>query len=330
MSEQRPGLDREPDPEEYAAALDRLLDGIEGTAPADAAVRADTDSIARALGLIGGALAAEEGGTPAATPLPPAAAGGTVVAMSSWRSKLNPRVLAAAASLVVVLGVGVPLAVNSTGGSGSNDSTTALGVPESAADRAAGAPAAPAPADAFAADPGGDLKAEALSDDAGAGTNAAVPGTTSGSAGGVAAAEQAPPPMAADAPPAPAAAKTANDAARQAATPQFADAVACARGIFTGTITAVQPAPDGAHYDVTVLVEEWIAPTSGPVSVTHRVFGSTANSPGEDETVRVGLRRLFVVAASESERIYSFRPKDWAATKQRIAAIRAERSGQSC
>src|SRR5689334_928648 len=88
---------------EYAAALDRLLDGLEADGPADAQVRADTDAIAKALGLIGGALAGEGGGvTAAAGPVPPVAAGGTVVAMSSWRSKLNPRVLAAAATLIVL------------------------------------------------------------------------------------------------------------------------------------------------------------------------------------------------------------------------------------
>jgi hypothetical protein len=97
-----------------------------------------------------------------------------------------------------------------------------------------------------------------------------------------------------------------------------------------GTVTAVRPAPDGSHYDVTILVSEWIAPGSGPLSVTHRVLGNLANSPGEDESVRVGMRRLFVVAASPEERIYAFRQADWPETRKKIAAIRAERAGTGC
>jgi len=332
---------------EYAAALDRFLDGLldDGAAggPADAAVRADTDAIAKALGLIGGALAADGGGvTATAGAVPPAAAGATVVAMSSWRSKLNPRVLAAAATLVVLLGVGIPVAL-STGGSSQNDSA-AMGAPESATDRAAtdsatgaGAPTAPqagAPAPLAA-----DAYANGSATTTGtAGTTAgAAPGAAPGAAGGTgttgtdtsgtAAGGSAMDPKSAKS----AASQAAADAERQAATPEFEQAVACARAIVIGTVTGVAPDTDGRHLRITVLVEKWIAPNkTGPLSVTYRVLGPTANSPGADESVYVGMRRLFVFAASEDERVYSFQEAAWPETKQKIAAIREKRAGQGC
>ncbi len=343
MSEpQGPGAGPKPEPvdPEYAAALDRFLDGItldgitldgdgdgDGDGDADAQVRADTDAIAHALGLIGGALAGEgsarAGASAAAGAVPPA--GATVVAMSSWRSRLNPRVLAAAASLLVVVGVGIPLTMNSTGGSSNDeDATTAISAPEPAADSAEAAPMAAPEAGAPQAvgdDYGTDAGAGSLATTDASGKAAAAPGAgaaTGGNSGTATAGAAAP------------AATSARDAAKQAATPQFADAVACARAIVVGTVTGIQPAPDGRHYDVTILVEDWIAPASGPVSVTHQVFGSMANSPGEDESVRVGMRRLFVIAASPEERIYAFTQADWPETRKRIAAIRAERAGSGC
>ncbi len=128
------------------------------------------------------------------------------------------------------------------------------------------------------------------------------------------------------------AAKGANaeSTTRQNASAAFADAVACARGIFVGTITAVQPETDGQHFRVTFLVEDWIVPSSGAVTVTYRIYGSTANSPGTDENVLGGQRRLFIVPGSEEERISAYREKDWAETKKQIKAVRDERAGEGC
>ncbi|HVE25251.1 MAG TPA: hypothetical protein VNC22_07605 [Sporichthya sp.] len=329
---------------EYAAALDRFLDGLldDGAAggPADAAVRADTDAIAKALGLIGGALAADGGGvTATAGAVPPAATGATVVAMSSWRSKLNPRVLAAAATLVVLLGVGIPVALSTGGGSSHNDSA-AMGEPESATDRAAtdsatgaGAPTAPqagppAPLAADAYANGSATTTGTAGTTAGAVPGAAsAPGTTGTDTSGTAAGGSAMDPKSAKS----AASQAAADAERQAATPEFEQAVACARAIVIGTVTGVAPDTDGRHLRITVLVEKWIAPNkTGPLSVTYRVLGPTANSPGADESVYVGMRRLFVFAASEDERVYSFQEAAWPETKQKIAAIREKRAGQGC
>lgn len=300
------------DADDYAAALDRLLDGLDGDGPADAQVRADTEAIARGLGLIGGALGAEGEHRGAAAAAPAA----TVVAMSSWRSKLNPRVLAAAASLAVVIGVGIPLAVSSTGGGDSDDAATALSVPENATDGAGAVPQAESAADAFA-QPG-------------------APATTgTGSAAGGAAPDPAP---AAAAPMAgqDAAAKSGNtlalreEAAKRAAAETFAADVACARAIFVGTITGLQPMPDGRHFTVSFLVEDWIVPDSGPVTASYEVLGSTVNSPGLDENTVPGQRRLFIVPASPDARMYAYREKDWAETRKQIAAVRKDRAGEGC
>ena len=299
------------DPEAYAAALDRLLDGMEGDGPADVQVRADTEAIARGLGLIGGALGADGVQREAAAAAPAA----TVVSMSSWRSKLSPRVLAAAASLVVVLGVGIPLAVSSTGGGADDEATSALSAPEAAGDRATAAQAE--------SDAGGDGFAQPGTADA----------AGSAAAGGAAeAAPGAPAPMAAQ----DSAAKSGNtlaareEAARQAAARTFAADVACARAIFVGTITGLQPMPDGKHFTVSFLVEDWIVPDSGPVAASYEVLGSTVNSPGLDENTVPGQRRLFIVPASPDARMYAYREKDWAETRKQIAAVRKDRAGEGC
>jgi hypothetical protein len=329
-------------PEEYAAALDRLLDGVDGAGAADAQVRADTESIAKALGLIGGALAAEGGAPAAAGSVSPAAAGGaTVVQLSGWRSKLNPRVLAAAATLIVLLGVGIPVALSSGGGTSSSD-TAALRAPESAtADAATGgvattgaALAAPQPLadDAYS---GTNTAAGAAEAPADAGGNGGGGPATAGAGGGVpapAAAPNAAGGQTSDTKSAKSAAsQAAEDAARQAATPEFEQAVACARAIVIGSVTAVQPDPDGRHVTITVLVEKWIAPTkTGPLSVSYRVLGPTMNTPGPDESVYVGQRRLFVFGPSEDERAYAFPQSSWPETRKKIAAIREQRAGQGC
>jgi hypothetical protein len=311
-------LDPAMDGDAYAAALDRFLDGLDDLdagGPADAQVRADTEAIARGLGLIGGALSAEGAHRGAAA----AAPAGTVVAMSSWRSKLNPRVLAAAASLFVVIGVGIPLAVSSTGGGDSDEMSSAQGAPEVAADTAGAAPQAESD--------GGDAFPQP----------GAVAGTTgTGSATAGAAAEQAPAaaaPMAAQ----DSAAKSGNntlasreEAARRAAAQTFANDVACARAIFVGTITGLQPMPDGQHFTVSFLVEDWIVPDSGPMTASYEVLGSTVNSPGLDENTVPGQRRLFLVPASPDARMYAYREKDWAETKKQIAAVRKDRAGEGC
>lgn len=304
------------DEESYAAALDRLLDGLDGDGPTDAQVRADTEAIARGLGLIGGALAAEGAHRGAAAP------GATVVAMSSWRSKLNPRVLAAAASLVVVIGVGIPLAVSSTGGGSDDDAATALSAPEVAADRRDGmVPQAESAA-------GEDALAQP-----GAAGATDTSGSAAGATGGVTdPAPGAPAPMAAQ-DSAPTSGNTLAQreaAAKTAASQAFADDVACARAIFVGTITALQPMPDGKHFQVSFLVEDWIVPDSGAVAVTYEVLGSSVNSPGVDENTVPGQRRLFVIPASSDERMYAYREKDWAETRKQIDAVRKDRAGEGC
>ncbi|MBA3744938.1 MAG: hypothetical protein H0X00_18780 [Sporichthya sp.] len=249
--------------------------------------------------------------------------------MSSWRTKLNPRVLAAAASLVVVLGVGIPLSMSATGGSDNDESATAAGAPESALDRAA-APVAPeaktmAGDDAFGTttdSAAGSLPPTDAGTTGTGTTTGALPG--SGQAADSQALEDS-----RNAAPAPVAGASSGKAAA-GANAAFADAVACARAIFIGNITNVQPAPDGAHFKVTFLVTEWIAPASGPVTATYEVYGSTVNSPGVDENIIAGQRRLFVVPASPEERMYAYREKDWTATKKQIKAVRDERAGEGC
>jgi hypothetical protein len=160
--------------------------------------------------------------------------------------------------------------------------------------------------------------------------SAAAPGTTTDT--GTTGAARDANALAADAPTDPSAAKSGASAESQAASANaaFANAVACARAIFVGTVTSVQPEADGQHFKVTFLVEDWIVPDSGAVTVTYRTYGSTANSPGQDENVLAGQRRLFIVPGSEEERVSAYREKDWPETKKQIKAVRDERAGQGC
>lgn len=323
----------------YAAALDRLLDGLEPeadgpeAAAAGAQASADIDSITRALGLIGNTLAAEGSGVGAAAGAAPpvAEAGGVVVAMSSWRSKLNPRVLAAAAVGLLVIGLGVPIAM-STGGGDSDESANALDAPSA---QTAVAPAAPDSATAadtaagLTATTSGGFAAGSPATDTGAAT---VPGAANDATTNKTAADTLSAPEAAPAPAAGSLADTApkssSAAKRDAATSAFSDAVACARAILVGQITAVQPGSTAGRVKVTLLVTSWITPSTGPALITYEVGMADALTPDGSEKLTAGQRRLFVFPAKPSAQAYAY--PDSQESRDKVAAVRSERSGEGC
>jgi hypothetical protein len=266
-------------------ALARVLDGLGPEPDGDPAARAaherataDVDAIARALGLIGDTLAAE-----------PAAAGMVV----PLRRRPSRAVLAAAASVVLVAGLGTALVLHGGGGAGSN-SHSAASAPVSAAGESSVqsmngmrmmAPAAPVPAAAPAA------AAESSSGTA----------TTSGKV-------------------------AAKSAPGSAGAPAFADAVGCARGILLGKVVSIASI-GGGQYQLVLSVQEWIAPGSGPTSVTYSVGSAYSANDSSSTKLTAGEQRVFIVPQDPTAQIRAY--ADSTSLRERIAA--AQRSaGQAC
>jgi hypothetical protein len=272
------------DPDDLALA--RVLDGLGPQDDADPAAlaaheraAADVDAIARALGLIGDTLAAE-----------PAA--GVVVPL--WR-RPSRAMLAAAASVVLVAGLGTALVLHGGGGGSSSHSAASAPVSTAGGSRVQSmngmrmmAPAAPG---AAAAAPAPAAAAESSSGTA----------TTSGKV-------------------------AAKSAPGSAGAPAFADAVGCARGILLGKVVSIT-STGGGQYQLVLSVQEWIAPGSGPTSVTYSVGSAYAANDSSSTKLTAGEQRVFIVPQDPTAQIRAY--ADSTSLRKRIAA--AQRSaGQSC
>ncbi len=267
-------------------ALARVLDGLGPQDDADPAALAaheravaDVDAIARALGLIGDTLGVEEAVV--------APASGVVVPL---RRRPSWAPLAAAASVVILLGVGTVVLVNHDSGGSGSSSTAAQGPAHAAAapDASTMAPmqgqsmmAVPAPAAPAAAAPA-------------AGTSA----SSSGAA--------------------------AKSAAASPTAPSFAAAVGCARGIVLGKVVSITGA-GGRQYTLVLQVIEWISSGSGS-SVTYQVGSAYAADDSTIHRLTVGQQRVFIVPQDPSAQIRAY--PDSTSLRSRIS--KAASTGQSC
>jgi hypothetical protein len=329
-----------------AVALAAVLDGAGPPAGSDAAARAaheraaaDVKLLARMLGLIGDSLAESGSDEKSGVSVVPGASVGTdrqdidsadpggaspasgavIVAL---RRRPFGRVLATAASLIVVFGLGT--AVLTRGGGES--------VPESAPIPPAALTRAPeAPDAAF-----GPRLAKSGVAETPEGATAMVPNlrrNATMAAPNVASAPEAKAAPAAPlaAPGAPAAIEAAPDASTSArsapgATP-LDQAVACARAILIGRVLSVTT--DGRGTTLTLRVDEWITPAAGPTSISYAIGGLDATTDNGPAKLMVGQRRLFVVPRSSSAPAYDFAGPDFAAARAEVARAQRRAAG-SC
>lgn len=282
-----------------AAALARVLDGLDAEAGADAATRdayaraaVDVAEISRALGMIGDALAAPADG-PAAPTAEEDPAPDNVVALPLWRRRPGRTMLAAAASIAVI-GLGVTVVVANSGDDGHSSDTMAT---------------APVPA---------AVPPPQMRESQGLYANSAGTAATDSAAGAPAA------PAAAPMAPAKAAAKTAGD---DGTGESLADAVACARGVLIGTVVSIRAA-SGDQVSLTLRVTDWITPGSGPAQITYTVGDDDADGSGG--RLKKGQQRLFVVPRSTSASVYTFTGPDYDAARAKIAKAQQQDSGVQC
>jgi hypothetical protein len=323
-----------------AAALAAVLDGAGPPAGSDPAARAaheraeaDVALVARMLGLIGDTLAGPESdvgsGIPSAVPRTSArvdrlgapATSAVIVPLRRRRRSVG-RVLATAASLIVVFGLGTAVLTRSGGDS----------VPQSApvppavvpqAPEAPGAPVAPRLAKSGVVEtPDGAAAPAAPAPNLRRNATMVAPNLES------APEAKAAPAAPAAAPSAPEAAPGASMSARSApgATP-LDQAVACARGILIGRVLSV--ATNEGRTSLTLRVDEWISPASGPTSITYSVGGLDATTDNGPEKLTVGQRRLFVVPRSSSSPVHDFAGPDFDAARAEVAQAQRRTAG-SC
>lgn len=335
------------------AALARVLDGLgpaQGAADAHARASADVAALTRALGLIGDELSAGDdapfpaAGAPSAdaatadagavdgsgAPADPDQTGraegdgdAEVVPLPWWLRRPSHAVVAAAASLTVILGLALPAALND-----------GIGLTGGGSDSAE--PVAQQPAQAAAGRAEESELDEALTRENSTGAEAfrATPESAPQQAAGAAAEAPAADAPAAQASAADAAAATSKKSGKAAkgsaedlrAAPSFAEAVACARAIVVGQVADVVPGARDGRYRLTLRVTEWITPESGPGQVTYVVTGPTAAVQGPDEQLRAGQRRLFIVPDDKDARVRTFTaPYD--DVRERIASARDRADG---
>jgi hypothetical protein len=277
-----------------AAALARVLDGLDVEADADAATSAaharaaaDVAAIRRGFGVLGDALAA-----PAAAAVAPQAEPDNVVALPLWRRRPGRTLLAAAAS-IAVLGLGTTLIVTNSGGTEHSLNTFAAQAP-------------PAPE----ALPRDAQSGYANSAGAAADATAAAPAMPAAPAAGASAAKAA-------------AAKRTNDGTGES----LADAVACARGVLIAEVVSVRAAA-GDQVSLTLRVIEWISPGSGPAQITYTVGDDEADGSGG--RLKKGQQRLFVVPRSTSASVYTFTGPDYSAARAKVAKAQQQDSDLQC
>lgn len=302
-----------------AEALARVLDGLEIDADADADERAaqtraedDVAALSRAFALMGAALA-----EPSATPAEDDE--GAVVVPFAARLRQRAPVLAAAASLVAIVGLGAVLVGHDGFDTSDGDSAPVAQAP------AADVPAAAAP----------EAAAEAVEDSA-AGTS-----TTSGAAAADKAVERK----------AATAAKAESDPTAQSSpgeteaasgtlsnAPQpkkdsakFAAldaAVACNRGIFVGTVVTVLPS--GTGYRLTVAISDWIAPSAGPAVGDFQIGGNFAITDDGRRNLTAGQEFLFVIPQATNRPVRAFPGPDYTEARKQVADSRQRTKAGGC
>ncbi|MGQ0632666.1 MAG: hypothetical protein ACT4P1_16745 [Sporichthyaceae bacterium] len=319
-------------PDAYEAALDRLLDGLEADpsvggegAAAQAEAASDVAALSKALSLIGDALAAES--APAAV-APIAAGGATVVPIAGRRPWMNPRILAAAATLAFAFGFGIPVALSVGGGSGDESSISAGGslsdTAESAQNRAR------LRDEAAAGETTADTAAEAPAAAGAIQPPPPVPLVTAGKAEAGAADAPAAPAPESDGFSAPSAPQEAAPAKQAKRFDGFADSVGCARAIMIGTVTAITPTREPSQVQLTIAVTEWISPAAGAPVVSYVVTGPVAITSKGEEKLQIGDRRLFVIPGADTDVVRTFRQPEWEGARERIATAQAEQAGADC
>ncbi|MGQ0842914.1 MAG: hypothetical protein ACT4QF_02145 [Sporichthyaceae bacterium] len=323
-----------------AEALSRVLDGRAPNPDASAAeltaqARAedDVDALRRAFALMGDVLA--DDAPVAASPGPGAAAaagvpavlpagsedaeedddrGGAVVLPFAARLRQKAPILAAAASLVAVVGFGAVLVGNGGfEGSGGDSSSVAQAptadVPAAAAPEAA-APeavdtAAEAARSAGAAAPAADKAAKASKAEK---ADEAAPASGEALSGALQSEPQ---------PKSPASTTKSAPSALDAA-------VACNRGIFVGTVLTLVKAGEG--YQLTVAVTERI---DGGNQITFQIGRNYAETPQGRKNLTTGQEFLFVVPKSSSKAVYAF-PEPSAADREKVADARQRQQNADC
>lgn len=314
-----------------AEALSRVLDGLELDADADdterdAHGRAEDDvaALRRALLLIGDTLAEPATAPVAAAPVLDDSgddAKGAIVLPFAARLRAKAPFLAAAASIVAVIGLGAVL-VN-TGGGSENDSATSAQQP-TADVPAASAPEAAAP-EAYADQ---SLRATAGANDTAAATEAAPEAAAAGAPkASKAASKSAPAPTNAEGqseelPTEP----QSKSPARKTDSSALDTAVSCSRAIFVGSVVLVVPSGDG--YQLTVQISEPIANSRSGLQ-TYRIGKNFAQTPDGNEDLTVGREFLFVVPQSRSKAVYAFPNADADARKQ-VDQARERTKGADC
>jgi hypothetical protein len=115
-----------------------------------------------------------------------------------------------------------------------------------------------------------------------------------------------------------AAAPASKSASDTAAGPDFDAAVACARGIVLGRVVSLTPTGQGG-YRLSVSVQEWIAPVSGPGRVSWAVGGAPV-SPGQ--------QRVLIVPQDPAAQVLAY--ADSPALRSRITQAQHRAAGHSC
>lgn len=316
-----------------AEALSRVLDGRDlhpdaEDAERDAHSRAENDiaALRRALLLIGDTLA-----EPAAVPAAAAAAArvpdddeddakGAVVLPFAARLRAKAPILAAAASLVAVIGLGAVL-VNS-GGSDNDSSATA----QQAADAAAPAAAPEAGSESarngnYAADTATSAQAPAAAKAAPAAESAGAPQAELSAKSATAASGKAD--QLTEAPPA---APQPKSPARKTSSSALDQAVTCSRAIFVGTVVLVVPSRDG--YQLTVQISDPIANSRSGFQ-TYSVGKNYAQTPDGQQDLTVGREFLFVIPQSTTKAVYAI-PKPNAEDRKQVDQARDRAKGADC
>lgn len=303
-----------------AEALSRVLDGLELDADADDTERAaqtraqdDVAAIMRAFAVMGDALAA---------PAAPAPVDAVVLPFTARLRKRAP-ILAAAASMVAVVGLGAVLVNNNDLGGSQDDSSTA----------------AQAPGDAAAAAPESAYRADGRNSDEESANALEAPASEAAPAADAAAAKAA---TSADAPRAPepatqvageaeattgASTKMSSPAKKDSVDPLVA-AVTCSRGVLIGRVASVESV--GEKFRLTLLVTDWVSPSTGPVTKTFLVGERYALTDDGRINLTTGQEFLFVIPASETKAVRAFTGPDYTEAKKRVAAAQDEADDSNC
>jgi hypothetical protein len=306
-------------------ALARVLDGLEPAADADDAERAahvraeeDVAAIMRAFAVIGDALAAPAEPAVATVPVTDGDEGrGAVLLPFATRLKRRAPILAAAASLIAVVGLGVVLVNDDDLGSRSDDSSTSAAQGPNPA-------ALPAMPESTMQRQGEEQGYAGLSADDG--DRAAAAPASKAAADTAAPADAEVPPAAESAGGAVTTTKTETKASKSKSALDVA--VSCNRGIFIGRVLSITPS--GQRYTLRVAVTEWISPDSGQAVREFVVGKAYANTPDGRTDLKLGQEWLFVVPASRDSAVRAFAGPDWSDAREQIKVAQQRTADNPC